>query len=168
MHRPYPPLATRRARITAVLLAMLLAHPAAAVTSCTATVTGIAFGIYNPLSAAPASSTGGITVNCTLLSGPAVNDALTVTLTTGASGSYAARSMTSGGSALNYNIYFSTAYQQVWGNGTGGSYYGVATLPLSPAAPTGIATGTFYGQVPALQDVVPGSYGDTIVVTVNY
>lgn len=141
---------------------------AGAVTSCSVSVTGVAFGVYNPLSAAPASSTGSILVNCTLLSGAAVNDAISVTLTTGSSGSYAARSMTSGSSTLNYNIYFSPAYQQIWGNGTGGSYYGVATLPLSPAAPTGVATGTFYGQIPAQQDVTPGSYSDTIVVTVNY
>ena len=142
--------------------------PARALVSCTATTTGVAFGVYSPLSGAPLSSTGGIVVNCTLLSGPAVNDAVTVYLTTGASGSYAARSMMSGSSALNYNIYFSAAYQQIWGNGTGGSYYGIATLPMSPGAPTATATGTFYGQIPALQDVMPGTYSDTIIVTVNY
>ena len=145
-----------RARRRAVLVGCALtacATRALALVSCTATTTGVAFGIYNPLSAAPANSTGGITVNCTLLSGPAVNDPITVYLTTGNSGSYAARAMSSGSSTLGYNIYFSAAYQQIWGNGTGGSYYGVAT---------------FYGQIPALQDAAPGSYSDTIVVTVNY
>jgi spore coat protein U-like protein len=160
----------KRATMSVLLTLLTLcgAHSALAVVSCSATTTGIAFGIYNPLSAAPANSTGSIAVNCTLLSGPAVNDAVTVYLTTGSSASYAARSMVSGAAALNYNIYFSAAYQQIWGNGTGGSYYGVATLPMSPGAPTATATGTFYGQIAALQDVTPGSYADTIVVTVNY
>jgi spore coat protein U-like protein len=152
-----------------ILLAGLLAGAeAVAVVSCTATTSGINFGIYDPLSASPTTSTGGITVTCTLLSGAAVNDTTAVYLSTGSSGSYAARSMVSGGSTLNYNIYFTPAYQQVWGNGSGGSYYGVATLPLTPTSPTQTATGTFYGQVPAQQDVAPGSYSDTIVVTVNY
>lgn len=144
------------------------ASPAGALVTCTASTTGIAFGTYNPLSGAPTSSSGGIVVNCTLLSGPAVTDAVNVYLTAGTSGSYAARSMMSGSSALNYNIYFSPAYQQIWGNGTGGSYYGTATLPMAPGAPSATATGTFYGQIPAMQDVMPGSYADTIVVTVNY
>ncbi len=147
---------------------LLASSRAAAVVSCTATTSGVAFGVYDPLSGTPTTSTGGITVNCTLLSGAAVNDATSVYLSAGSSGSYAARTMVSGTSTLNYNIYFSPAYQQVWGNGTGGSYYGVATLPLSPGSPTQSAIGTFYGQIPAGQDVAPGSYSDTIVVTVNY
>ncbi len=161
----------QRATCTAVLsllFSLCCVHSAHAVVSCSATTTGIAFGVYSPLSAAPANSTGSIVVNCTLLSGPAVSDGVTVYLTTGSSASYAARSMASGSATLSYNIYFSAAYQQIWGNGTGGSYYGVATLPMSPGAPTATATGTFYGQIPALQDVTPGSYADTIVVTVNY
>jgi len=161
---------SHRIAVALVLIAANIAGaaPASALVSCTASTTGVAFGIYNPLNGAPTSSTGGIVVNCTLLSGAAVNDAVNVYLTAGSSGSFAARSMTSGGATLNYNIYFSPAYQQIWGNGTGGSYYGTATLPMSPGAPNATATGTFYGQIPAMQDVVPGSYADTIVVTVNY
>ena len=159
-----------RKRIATVLAIVSLTCPvpAPALVTCTASTTGVAFGIYNPLNSAPTSSSGGIVVNCTLLSGPAVSNAVNVYLSAGTSGSFAARTMTSGGSALNYNIYFSPAYQQIWGNGTGGSYFGTATLPMSPGAPSATATGTFYGQIPALQDVSPGSYADTIVVTVNY
>ena len=159
-----------RQRIAIVLAIASLTGPgpATAVVTCTASTTGVAFGIYNPLNAAPTSSSGGIVVNCTLLSGPAVSDAVNVYLTAGTSGSFAARTMTSGSSTLSYNIYFSPAYQQIWGNGTGGSYFGTATLPMSPGAPSATATGTFYGQIPAMQDVTPGSYADTIVVTVNY
>ena len=159
-----------RATIWLVVAAATLVVPGRvlAVVSCTATTSGVAFGIYDPLSPTPTTSTGGITVNCTLLSGAAVNDATSVFLSAGSSGSYAARTMVAGTSTLSYNIYFSPSYQQVWGNGTGGSYYGVATLPLSPSSPTQSAIGTFYGQIPARQDVAPGSYSDTIVVTVNY
>lgn len=155
-------------RALTALAGLLAGADAVAVVSCTATTSGINFGVYDPLSASPTTSTGGITVTCTLLSGAAVNDTTAVLLSTVSSGSYAARSMVSGSSALSYNIYFTPAYQQVWGSGSGGSYYGVATLPLTPTSPTQTATGTFYGQVPAKQDVAPGSYSDRIVVTVNY
>jgi len=37
-----------------------------------------------------------------------------------------------------------------------------------PAGGTNFATGTFYGRIPASQDVAPGSYSDVITVTVTY
>ena len=102
------------------------------------------------------------------MSGAATTVNMTVALSAGSSGSFAARTMLNGAQKLRYNLYWSTAYAQVWGDGTGGSFYGVATLGLSPGNPTQTATGVPYGQIAALQDVGAGSYADTIVVTVNY
>ena len=146
----------------------LLAARAEAVVSCTTTATGPVFGIYNPLAGAALDSNGSIAVTCTLLSGGTTSVTPQVRLSTGSSGSYSPRTMISGVQALNYNIYFSTAYTQVWGDGTGGSFYGVATLTLTAGNPTQQATGVLYGQIPAGQDVGAGSYLDTIVVTVTY
>jgi spore coat protein U-like protein len=158
-------------RLVRAALATLLAlgAPAAlAVTSCSVAASGVNFGIYNPLSGTPLNSTGTVTVTCTLLSGGATTVNLTAALSTGSSGNYTARTMLAGVNKLNYNLYWSTAYQQVWGDGTGGSFYGVASVPLSPGNPTQQVSGTMYGQISAGQDVAPGAYLDTIVVTVNY
>ena len=156
------------AGVVCALALGLLAARAEAVVSCTVTATGPAFGIYNPLAGAALDSNGSLLVTCTLLSGGTTSVTPTVRLSTGSSGSYSPRTMIAGSQALNYNIYFSTAYTQVWGDGTGGSFYGTATLTLTAGNPTQQATGVLYGQIPAGQDVGAGSYLDTIVVTVTY
>jgi spore coat protein U-like protein len=156
------------AAVVWALVLSLIAARAEAVVSCTVTATGPAFGIYNPLAGAALDSNGNLAVTCTLLSGGTTSVTPQVRLSTGASGSYSPRTMISGVQALNYNIYFSAAYAQVWGDGTGGSFYGVATLTLTPGNPTQQATGVLYGQIPSGQDVRAGAYLDTIVVTVTY
>lgn len=160
-----------RSATAAVLLAGLAlgAAPAAlAVVSCSVAASGVAFGIYTALSATPLDSTGTVTVTCSLLSGGSTTVNLTASLSAGSSGNFTTRTMLAGTSKLNYNLYWSNAYQQVWGDGTGGSYYGVASVPLTPANPTQQVSGTMYGQIGSGQDVAPGSYLDTIVVTVTY
>jgi spore coat protein U-like protein len=153
-----------------ILLATLMIVPSEAATtvSCTAAATGIAFGIYSPLSAAPNPSTGSLKVTCTGHGTGTANVTVNVTLSTGLSNSYATRKMFSGANSLNYNIYWSTAYNQIIGDGSGGSFAG-STQPFTvPAGGTNFATGTFYGLAPAGQDVAPGSYADVITVTVSY
>jgi spore coat protein U-like protein len=150
------------------LLGALASAQAVAVVSCTTAATGPAFGIYSPLSGAPLNSNGNLSVTCTLLSGGTTTVRPTVKLSTGSSGTYMPRQMVNGAQRLSYNLYWSTAYAQIWGDGTGGSFYGIATLVLTPGSPTQQATGVMYGQIPAGQDVGAGAYLDTIVVTVNY
>lgn len=149
-------------------LAGLASQAALAVVSCSVAASGVAFGIYTALSATPLDSTGTVTVTCTLLSGGATTVNLTASLSAGSSGNFTTRTMLAGTSKLNYNLYWSNAYQQVWGDGTGGSYYGVASVPLTPANPTQQTSGTMYGRIGSGQDVAPGAYLDTIVVTVTY
>ena len=136
--------------------------------SCSVTATGPAFGVYSPLSATPAYANGQVTVTCTLLSGGATAVTLVSSYSTGASGSYALRTMLSGASTLSYNLFYDAAYTQIRGNGTGGSQTGGATLNLTPGNPVLTATGTIYGRIPAAQDPAAGVYADTIVVTITY
>ncbi len=152
----------------AALVALLVALPAGAVVSCSVTATGPAFGVYNPLSATPLHSNGNLAVTCTLLSGGSTTVTPAVSLSSGLGASYSPRSMFSGVQKLGYNLFWSTAYAQVWGDGTGGSFSGTATLTLTPGNPTQQATGIMYGQISAGQDVGAGAYLDTIVVTVTY
>jgi spore coat protein U-like protein len=153
-----------------MLWAIILAAPCRAATTvnCTAATTGIAFGLYNPLAATANASTGTIKVTCNGSGSGSANVTLNVTLSTGLSNSYATRKMFSGINTLNYNIYWSTAYNQIIGDGTGGSFAG-STQPFTvQAGGSNFATGTFFGLAPAGQDVAPGSYADIITVTVNY
>jgi len=129
---------------------------------CSASATGVAFGTYTPLAPSPLASTGTITVQCFVFFAQAT---VTVDLSAGASGGFGTRTLTSGTDTLNYNLYLNAAHTQVWGDGSGGSL--ISTLTLNPGFPS-TATATIYGAVNALQDPAPGSYGDTITVTVNY
>ena len=152
-----------------LLVVCAVAAPAAiAAVSCTASATGPAFGTYSPLSVSPLAANANVTVNCTLLSGGATTVNATLSLSAGASGSFATRTMLSGATRLNYNLYQSAAYAQVWGDGTGGSFTGMASLRLTPANRTQAVTKVAYGRIPALQDIGAGAYLDTIVVTVAY
>jgi spore coat protein U-like protein len=156
--------------IPAACLSVLLAPLAHAATSinCTASASGIAFGIYNPLSAFADASTGTLKVTCNGSGTGSANVTVNVTLSAGLSGSYAARKMLSGVNSLKYNIYWSTAYNQIIGDGTGGSFAGSAGPFVVPAGGSNFATGTLYGLIPASQDVAPGAYSDVITVTVTY
>jgi len=155
--------------LAALGLAVCFVPPAKAATvvNCTVSAGGIAFGIYNPLNGVADASTGTLRVNCSGSGTGSATVTLNLTLSTGMSGSYATRKMFSGVNTLNYNIYWSTAYTQIMGDGTGGSFAGTASFVV-PAGGSNFATGTMYGLIPALQDVVPGSYADTITVTVSY
>ncbi len=150
------------------LVLLVASVPAQALVSCSVSAVGPAFGTYSPLAAAPLNANGSVNLTCTLLSGGAISVTPTVSLSAGTSGTYNSRRLYSGAHTLNYNIYWSTTYTQAWGDGTGGSASGTATLLLTPLTKTGTATGVMYGQIAAGQDVGAGTYLDTITVTVSY
>jgi spore coat protein U-like protein len=148
-----------RARTVLTVLAAFLCPPAhALITSCTVTASGVLFGIYTPLT--NAISTGTVNLSCVVV----LPETVPVALSTGASGSYAQRTMTSGANTLTYNLYTTAANNVVWGDGSGGSQ--VIMLSLGIGLPT-MATATVYGLVPS-QDPAPGSYNDVITVSVSY
>ena len=153
-----------------VLLWLLACSPLSlqAAVTCTVSATGPVFGIYSPLTATPTLSNGQVSASCTLTGNATTTVSLVSSYSTGSSGTYAARTMLSGASALSYNLYYDAAYSQVRGDGTGGSQTGGATFTLTSASRTQSTTSVIYGRIPALQDVAPGSYLDSIVVTVTY
>jgi spore coat protein U-like protein len=159
-----------RAGLAAFLLGLAWANqaPAATTVNCTASTSGIVFGIYNPLNPVADASTGTLRILCSGSGTGSANVTLSVTLSAGLSGSFATRKMFSGANTLNYNIYWSTAYNQIVGDGTGGSFAGTAGPFVVLAGGSNTATGTFYGLIPASQDVAPGAYSDVITVTVTY
>ncbi|HXG27581.1 MAG TPA: spore coat U domain-containing protein [Nevskiales bacterium] len=129
----------------------------ATVTSaCSVSATNLSFGAYDPTSAIPKDATSTINVTCTLLAPYAVR------LSGGGSGDTAARVMDGGTSTdLGYQLYSDALRTTVWGNtgtddvaGVGG---GLVAVPH-----------TVYGRIAAGQDVEPGSYVDTVTVSVDF
>lgn len=131
---------------------------ATVVSSCSVSATNHSFGNYDPLAALPATGTSTVTVQCTLLT--PYNIALNPGGGTGAT--VTARKMTKGGSdTLTYSLYRDAAHALVWGE-----TIGTDTLAF---VGTGLAEPHLvYGQIPARQNVNPGTYNDTITVTVNF
>jgi len=135
--------------------------------SCTVSATGINFGVYNPLSATGDSAAGSWTVNCTATGSGSATVSGTLSMSTGSSGQYATRKMVSGTNTLNYNIYLTPGYTQIFGDGTGGTYAPSESGTVTAGQVYQVA-GNMYGFMPASQDVAPGSYSDTIIITVVY
>jgi spore coat protein U-like protein len=79
---------------------------------------------------------------------------------TGSGATVTTRKMTSGANTINYSLYSDSGHSTVWGN-TVGTNTVAATGNGSPISYT------IYGRVPQ-QTPVPGSYADTITVTVTY
>jgi spore coat protein U-like protein len=110
-------------------------------------------------------ATSTLSVRCTR------NTAYTVALNAGSTtgGTLAQRLLTNGTDTLQYNLYTTTARTTVWGDGTAST----ATVPGTGAglAAASAVTHTVYGRLvdsSANQSVSPGSYADTITVTVTY
>ncbi len=138
--------------------------------SATVTATGPAFGTYVPNNVAATQSNGNVSVTCNISTAALATAPVSVALSAGGSGSFSTRTMLSGANTLNYNLFTDNAYTQLWGDGTSGTsvvtdnFSFVSTGGLSQTVNTPI-----YGQIPALQlNVFPGSYSDTIVVTINF
>jgi spore coat protein U-like protein len=130
--------------------------------SCTATAAPLAFAAYTPGAGALAANTT-IGVKCTNKTPFTV--LLNVGTTTGSS--FAQRLMASGANTLQYNLYTTAAFASIFGDGT-------ATTSTVAGTGAGLATAqnvVVFGQLldsATNQLAVPGSYADTITVTVNY
>ena len=135
--------------------------------SCTVSAGALAFGVYPANSAAPVAATGTFSVTCTATGSGSATVSGTLSLSTGSSGQFATRTMKAGTSVLDYNIYVSPAYSQIFGDGTAGTYQ-LSESGTVTAGQVYQVGGALYGLIPARQDVAPGSYLDTIVMTVVY
>lgn len=142
--------------------------PAHAIT-CNMSTTGIAFGVYDPLSGSNLDSSGTLRLTCTrgLLDASTVS--YRITLSAGNSASTTERILMSSGNTLMYNLYSDSARTNVWGNDvnapSGTITYGLLGTILFGTASRDL---TVYGRVFANQLVAAGAYGDTLTATVLY
>ena len=147
----------RHALIVAVLSLMAFAGRAEA--ACTISTTAVNFGSYNVFNTSATPANGTVTYRC-----GAGDHNITVSISTGSSGSFANRTMKKGTEDLTYNLFLDAAFATVWGDGSGTT--GQYTIKNPPNG-TDVNL-TVYGRVPPLQDVSVGSYSDTVIATVNF
>jgi spore coat protein U-like protein len=132
----------------------LAALPASAgATACTASSSGVNFGEYDPFASAALEGAGGIDLRCDEL---AVAE---VSLGSG-QGTYAERRLVAGANALAYNLFTSSQFITVWGDGTGST----ASLTVSGDS----ATLPVYGLIAPRQNVPAGMYSDIIIISIIY
>ena len=140
-------------RRAVLLLTLLLAcGPAGA---CTVTAGSLSFGSIDPLANSATDSSSSITVTC-----PAPL-AYTVAISHGQAGALQ-RQMASGAATLAYQLYVDASRATIWGDGTGG---GVTASGNADATGT---SHTVHGRVPAQPTAVPGSYADTLLITISF
>ena len=135
--------------------------------SCNATVTNVVFSPYQPFAGSNVDSTGTVRLTCGGALGLLIP--ATLSLSVGAGTGYTARALASGSNKLSYNLYSSSGYTTIVGDGTGGSSTlsgGVLIDALGVVTPQ---VWTLYGRIPGGQStVIPGAYADTLLVTVTY
>jgi spore coat protein U-like protein len=143
-----------------VSMAAVLITSAAQAASCQVSASGINFGSFSPLTLNFVDSTGTITVNCIDVV------AYSVALSTG-NGSYNLRSLVLGTNRLDYNLYRDAAYQQVWGDGSGGDNFLVSGA--NPVNGQNYVY-TVYGRITLSTNrgAQVGSYADSVSIIVNY
>jgi spore coat protein U-like protein len=151
-------------RLRLCFLAIVIFFPQTARAICvpalSVSATGVNFGVYDPGAASSTKSMGTVAVQCTI----GILPSFQVALSTGGSGSYATRKMSNGTDRLSYNLYTDAGRTIIWGDGSGGtsinSFGGLISL--------GSTSFTVYGKAPKGQYPAPGSFTDTITVTVTY
>jgi len=143
----------RKLALAALLLLACGVRPAAA-QYCSGYATTLSFGSYTPTTAA--STTGTVTVTCS--SNLAYKVGLSKGLGSGATTT--TRVMNSGANLMNYKMFQDSARTVNWGN----------TPPTDTVNGTGTGSPqalTIYATVAAGQYLPPGSYTDTITVTIT-
>ena len=133
---------------------------------CRVRITAVRFGNYDPASHTPVDTVGNVRIGCRRLGQGSQPVAYTIALSAGRSGSYQPRLMTQPQGQLQYNLYTDAARYQIWGDGSGrtavvSDRYQLGNAPVTRDYPV-------YGRIPTSQDIRPGQYRDTLVVTVEF
>jgi len=134
--------------------------------SCNVTATPMNFGSINPLLNTATTAQADVSVSCT-----GVIDALPVVyarIGAGAHGAIANRQMRStAGDQIGYNIYSTSNYTTVLGEGSGG-YPMLAISGGLLTVGNWNTTVTMHGRIPATTTARPGDYSDTVIVRIDW
>lgn len=135
-----------------LLLLGFVAEPASA--GCSVATSGVAFGVYNPLSSSPRDTAGSMQVECS------TPTALSIGLLPPASGSASSRRLQGERGTLAYSLHPDAARVTLWGDGAEGTVT-VEVVATKASIP-------IFARIPARQNVIPGSYSDTVTVSVAF
>ena len=161
-----------RVRIVLVLLLALAAAGQARAGACTVSSSGMAFGVYQPLTfsgkltSTSVTSNASISVVCT---GMGSSGAYTLTLgpsTMGSGDRISTRSLenSNGGDYMSFNLYTNASYSTVWGDGTTGGVVG-GSIPAGDSN----QSQPVYGRIPAGQSTLKaGSFSGSLTMTLTY
>jgi len=134
---------------------------ATVVSACTVSGSAMNFGSsIDPLAAAtPLDATSTLSVQCTNTTPYTV--ALNAGSNAGGASNFTNRTMKSGSNSLGYQLYLDAGRSSIWGDGT-------ASSTVAGTGTGSTQSLTIYGRLPSLANVVPGSYTDTVTVTISY
>lgn len=155
---------------SALLLALAVAVPAQA--ACSVSSSGLAFGVYQPLThsgkiySVDVTSVADMAVACT---GIANGGSYTIALgpsTVGGGDGISTRYLanTNGGDLMRFNLHTDPTYATVWGNGATGSVIG-GSIPVGDSN----QSQPVYGKIPAGQYTLrAGNFEATVTMTLTY
>ena len=146
--------ATLRQGTTVVATSAVMASGAVSA-SCSLAATSLGFGVYDP--SATGNSSGDLSINCTM------GISYKVGLGPGANATATSRRMGGpNGSFLIYQLFSESSHAVAWGDGTN---FGATVDRIGSGSNQTVPV---YGRIPSGQNVHPGSYSDTVTVTVDY
>src|SRR5262249_49233127 len=113
------------ARGLSIAVLVALATPAGAATCgglnpILVVATPVGFGLYQPGSPGATNANGTVTVTCTVTLGASL-PGFTIALSPSTTGDLVPRKMSFGTARLGYNIYTTSGYATVWGDGSAGT-----------------------------------------------
>jgi spore coat protein U-like protein len=119
----------------------------------------MAFPSFNALASADIDQTSTLSLRCTNTTPYNIG----LSAGGGSGATVGTRKMSNGGETLNYTVYRDSSHSQIWGNT-------VATDTLASVGTGSNQSHTLYGRVfsSGLSSVIPGSYSDSVTVTVTY
>jgi spore coat protein U-like protein len=155
---------SRLALTLVLLLAPSLAH--ALITCSFSSTPGMSFGVYDDASAAPADVNNSIVVRCSRILGTNNANVVLQLGPSATSGTIATRQMASGANRMSYNLYRDAGRTQVWGQTSGVDAVQINSGNIPNFGSVNV-TFTIFGRIPALQNVAPGAYSDSVQLTVS-
>lgn len=122
------------------------------------------FGSYDVFSPSPTDANGTLRIQCRQLQGATVTVSLDQGLYSG--GTFFPRRMLSGASTMQYNVFSNGQGGTVWGDGSSGT--ATVSRTLNPTDTVQSFDLTMYGRIPAGQNLAPGTYADSVNLTITF
>ncbi|MCA8493250.1 Csu type fimbrial protein [Burkholderia arboris] len=125
--------------------------------TCTATASTVSFGSVSPISLAPVTATGTVSITCTW-SAVSLTPNVLVCLNLGGT---SPRSLVNGANAMQYDLYLDGGHSVAWGSVYSGTTPASVTLAKPALGTSASATVTIYGQITSNQPTVPTTGNNT-------